>query len=64
MKRRDFITRAGLGTAAIAGASLAAPAIAHAARPRAIPYAGAIAAAGPNFEAARPDMEAGAQGRL
>ena len=29
MKRRDFITKAGLGTAALAGASLAAPAIAQ-----------------------------------
>ena len=29
MKRRDFITKAGLGTAAVAGAALAAPAIAQ-----------------------------------
>ena len=29
MKRRDFITKVGLGTAAVAGASLAAPAIAQ-----------------------------------
>ena len=29
MKRRDFITKAGLGTAAVAGATLAAPAIAQ-----------------------------------
>ena len=29
MKRRDFITKAGLGTAAVAGATLAAPALAQ-----------------------------------
>ena len=29
MKRRDFITKAGLGTAAVAGAALAAPAVAQ-----------------------------------
>ena len=29
MKRRDFITKAGIGTAAVAGAALAAPAVAQ-----------------------------------
>ena len=38
----------------------AAPAVAHArrSRVRAIPYAGAVALAGPDFEAAGPDFEA------